>query len=305
MLSILNCEAESKSVGTRIVEVRKSQCGRRERRSQLLGGFAGEFRSKSYADPAFPQVNGVGAAQHPRKTTQKSGTMAISGPISCRTVQKSRNVDSCEQGGVAAHAHPLALRKCKREQGGAERRSKWMLLRPLFTKRHSHWHLRNYPDRLSGHVSIISNTRYIYNAQQSPASPAMRVIAHITVAGNHLSSRSPSFWNSRLLLTAIAAVIASRIQSGYSDRTAGAYVAICAAMISTVSTRSSSQSPDIAASAAFRPKILCRRGEQGLEACSHGHVAALRQHHRVVICFEVGEGHKDAIRLARDRHFIH
>lgn len=120
MLSILNCEAESKSVGTRIVEVRKSQCGRRERRSQLLGGFAGEFRSKSYADPAFPQVNGVGAAQHPRKTTQKSGTMAISGPIFCRTVQKSRNVDSCEQGGVAAHAHPLALRKCKREQGGGE-----------------------------------------------------------------------------------------------------------------------------------------------------------------------------------------
>lgn len=215
--------------------------------------------------------------------------------------------------GTWTHANKEALRRTliplhsasASANRGAERRSKWMLLRPLFTKRHSHWHLRNYPDRLSGHVSIISNTRYIYNAQQSPASPAMRVIAHITVAGNHLSSRSPSFWNSRLLLTAIAAVIASRIQSGYSDRTAGAYVAICAAMISTVSTRSSSQSPDIAASAAFRPKILCRRGEQGLEACSHGHVAALRQHHRVVICFEVGEGHKDAIRLARDGHFIH
>ena len=42
-------------------------------------------------------------------------------------------------------------------------------LRPLFTKRRPHWHLRNYPDRLSGRVPILSNIRCLCNARQSPA----------------------------------------------------------------------------------------------------------------------------------------
>lgn len=62
MLSILNGEAESKSVSTRIVEARKSQCGRREHYSRLLGGFAGEFSQNDYTAPAFPQVGEAGAA---------------------------------------------------------------------------------------------------------------------------------------------------------------------------------------------------------------------------------------------------
>lgn len=210
----MNGEAEGKSISTRIAEAPKPQCERRNPRSRLLGGFAGEFCSKDFRTLTFPQVSEIITAQHPRETTQKSEPMAKSAPISCRTIQKSRDANACKQGGVAAHAHPLALRKRKREQG-AEERSKWTLLRPLFTKRHSHWRLRNYPDRVSGHVSIISNTCYICSAQQSPASPAMRAIAHITVASDYPSSRSPSSWNSRWLSMAITVVIASLVQSGY------------------------------------------------------------------------------------------
>lgn len=74
MLSILNGEAESKSVSTRIAEARKLQCERREHRSQLLGGFAGGFYSKDFRTPTFPQVSGTRAAQRPQRTAQKSGT---------------------------------------------------------------------------------------------------------------------------------------------------------------------------------------------------------------------------------------
>ena len=49
-------------------------------------------------------------------------------------------------------------------------------------------------------------------------------------------------------------VIASLVQSGYFARTAGTCVAICAAMASTAPTRSSSQIPDAAASAADRTR---------------------------------------------------
>lgn len=80
----------------------------------------------------------------------------------------------------------------------------------------------------------------------TPPSPVHRCI---TVADDHLSSRSPSSWNSCWLLTAIAVVIVSCIQSGYFARTASACVAICAAMASTAPTKSSSQIPDAAASA--------------------------------------------------------
>ncbi len=159
-------------------------------RSQLLGGFAGDFSPKGFRMPTFPQVSGIRAAQHPQKTTQKSEPMAKSAPIFCKTVQKSQGMGACEEEGVAAHARPPALRKRRCEQG-TEVCSERTPLRPLFTKRHPYWRLRNYPDRLSGHVSIISNTRNICNARQPPASPAIHVIARIAAADNHLSSRSP------------------------------------------------------------------------------------------------------------------
>ena len=56
---------------------------------RLLGGFVGGFDQKDYAAPAFPQVSGVDTAQHPPRTAQKPRLMAKSGPISCKTVQKS------------------------------------------------------------------------------------------------------------------------------------------------------------------------------------------------------------------------
>ena len=149
----------------------------RKPRSRLLGGFAGDFSPKGFERQRFPRS----AESEPHNTCGKPHRnpepMAKSGLISCKTIQKSQGMGACEEEGFAARVLPLALR-------------------PLFTKRHPYWRLHNYPDRLSGHVSIISNTRYICNARQSPASPAIHVIARIAVADNHLSSRSPSSWNS-------------------------------------------------------------------------------------------------------------
>ena len=57
---------------------------------QLLGGFAGRTGPKRHNAPAFLQVVEADSEQPPSKTAQKSRTMAKSTPISCETVQISR-----------------------------------------------------------------------------------------------------------------------------------------------------------------------------------------------------------------------
>ena len=88
--------------------------------SRLLGGFAGGFGSKGCAAPAFPQVGNIDIARHPPKTAQKSGTMAKSALISCKTAQKSRGADADKAAAAisaSADAPRNPYRACPREQG--------------------------------------------------------------------------------------------------------------------------------------------------------------------------------------------
>ena len=57
--------------------------------SELLGGFAGGFGLKGREEPAFPQVGNLCSEPRPQETAQKPRLMAKSGPIFCKTVQKS------------------------------------------------------------------------------------------------------------------------------------------------------------------------------------------------------------------------
>lgn len=56
---------------------------------RLLGGFAGGFGLEGRGASAFPQVGDVCSEPRPQKTAQKPRLMSKSGPIFCKTVQKS------------------------------------------------------------------------------------------------------------------------------------------------------------------------------------------------------------------------
>ena len=58
-------------------------------RSELLGGFAGGFGLKGREEPTFPQVGNLRIELRPQETAQKPRLMAKSGPIFCKTIQKS------------------------------------------------------------------------------------------------------------------------------------------------------------------------------------------------------------------------
>ena len=78
-------------------------------RPQLLGGFAGGFSPKGCVAPAFPQVSEVGTTQRLPKTDQKSGSMAKSAPISCKTAQKSRGCGRGWRSKIISHLPTCAL----------------------------------------------------------------------------------------------------------------------------------------------------------------------------------------------------
>lgn len=56
---------------------------------RLLGGFAGGFGLEGRGASAFPQVGDVCSEPRPQQTAQKPRLMSKSGPIFCKTVQKS------------------------------------------------------------------------------------------------------------------------------------------------------------------------------------------------------------------------
>ena len=56
---------------------------------RLLGGFAGDFGLEGRGASAFPQVGDVCSEPRPQQTAQKPRLMSKSGPIFCKTVQKS------------------------------------------------------------------------------------------------------------------------------------------------------------------------------------------------------------------------
>ena len=56
---------------------------------RLLGGFAGGFGLEGRGASAFPQVGDVCSDPRPQQTAQKPRLMSKSGPIFCKTVQKS------------------------------------------------------------------------------------------------------------------------------------------------------------------------------------------------------------------------
>ena len=90
--------------------------GAHDAHPRLLGGFAGGFSPKGCVAPAFPQVSEVGATQRLPKTDQKSGTMAKSAPISCKTAQKSRG---CGRGWRARTASRSSSRGRQRATGAS------------------------------------------------------------------------------------------------------------------------------------------------------------------------------------------
>lgn len=58
-------------------------------RPRLLGGFAGGFGLEGRGASAFPQVGDVCSEPRPQQAAQKPRLMSKSGPIFCKTVQKS------------------------------------------------------------------------------------------------------------------------------------------------------------------------------------------------------------------------
>lgn len=81
---------------------------------RLLGGFAGVFGLEGRAAPAFPQVGDACSDPCPPKTAQKPRLMAKSGPIFCKTVQKSWDIDIVHRA-VAVETDPR--RRCAQRKG--------------------------------------------------------------------------------------------------------------------------------------------------------------------------------------------
>ena len=84
-------------------------------RLQLLGGFAGRTCPKRHNTPVFPQVGEAGSEQLQPKTAQKSRPMAKSAPVSCETIQKSRQPQLLiRRASLNISTPPFALPSCAR-----------------------------------------------------------------------------------------------------------------------------------------------------------------------------------------------